>query len=84
MVRLHKVYGNLMVDLHPTNAKLTERAVRLTMRVSGADAATSRTALEACQYQIKTAIVMLLKKQSATEAQALLDHHTGNLRAALQ
>jgi N-acetylmuramic acid 6-phosphate etherase len=84
MVRLHKVYGNLMVDLHPTNAKLTERAVRLTMRVTGADAATARTALEACQYQIKTAIVMLLKKQSATEAQALLDHHTGNLRAALQ
>jgi N-acetylmuramic acid 6-phosphate etherase len=84
MVRLHKVYGNLMVDMHPTNAKLTERAVSLTMRVTGADAAAARNALDACQYQIKTAIIMLLKKQSATDAQSLLDHHTGNLRAALQ
>ncbi|MBV7538172.1 N-acetylmuramic acid 6-phosphate etherase [Duganella sp. sic0402] len=84
MVRLHKVYGNLMVDLHPTNAKLTERAISLAMRVTGADADAARNALDACQYQIKTAIVMLLKKQSAPDAQALLDHHTGNLRAALQ
>jgi N-acetylmuramic acid 6-phosphate etherase len=84
MVRLHKIYGNLMVDLHPTNVKLTERAVSLAMHVSGADAAAARSALEACQYQVKTAIVMLLKKQSAAEAQSLLDQHAGNLRAALQ
>lgn len=84
MVRLHKVYGNLMVDLHPSNAKLTERALSLTMRVTGADADAARAALDACQYQVKTAILMLLKKQTASDAQALLDHHTGNLRAALQ
>ncbi|MDB5755517.1 MAG: N-acetylmuramic acid 6-phosphate etherase, partial [Massilia sp.] len=37
MVRLNKVYGNLMVDLMPTNAKLVLRAVRLTMIATGAD-----------------------------------------------
>lgn len=84
MVRLHKVYGNLMVDMQATNVKLVERAVSLTMRVCGADADTARSALEACQYQIKTAILMLLKKHAAAEAQAMLDQHAGNLRAALQ
>jgi N-acetylmuramic acid 6-phosphate etherase len=84
MIRLHKVYGNLMVDLHATNAKLTERALRLTMHATGVEADTARQALEQCQYQVKTAIVMLLKQQTAPQAQALLDRHTGNVRAALQ
>ncbi|WP_343730947.1 N-acetylmuramic acid 6-phosphate etherase [Duganella sp.] len=84
MVRLHKVYGNLMVDLQATNAKLTERTIRLTMHATGADAATARAALEQCQHQVKVAIIMLLKKQTAEQAQALLDHTNGNVRAALQ
>jgi N-acetylmuramic acid 6-phosphate etherase len=84
MVRLHKVYGNLMVDLHATNAKLTERALRLTIHATGAQADVARQALEQCQYQVKTAIVMLLKQQTAPQAQALLERHTGNVRAALQ
>jgi len=46
MVRLNKVYGNLMVDLKPTNAKLFARTVRLTMHATGADEAAARTALE--------------------------------------
>lgn len=83
MVRLHKVYGNLMVDLHATNAKLSTRAVRLTVHATGADQAAALAALEQCQYQVKTAIVMLLKKHTAAEAQALLTQHAGNVRAAL-
>jgi N-acetylmuramic acid 6-phosphate etherase len=42
MVRLNKVYGNLMVDLQPTNAKLFRRAISLTMRATGADEDTAR------------------------------------------
>ncbi|NVM76938.1 N-acetylmuramic acid 6-phosphate etherase [Duganella sp. SG902] len=84
MVRLHKVYGNLMVDLQATNAKLTERTVRLTMHATGADADAARAALEQCQHQVKVAILMLLKNQGADQAQALLDQHDGNVRAALQ
>jgi N-acetylmuramic acid 6-phosphate etherase len=75
---LHKTYRNLMVDLHATNAKLKERAVRLTMHATGADATPRR---RQCQHQVKVAIVMLLKKQTAAEAQAQLDLHTGNIRA---
>jgi N-acetylmuramic acid 6-phosphate etherase len=84
MVRLHKVYGNLMVDLHPTNVKLVERAVRLTMHATGADETAARAALEQSQFHVKTAIVSLLKQLPATEAQALLDAANGNLRTALQ
>jgi N-acetylmuramic acid 6-phosphate etherase len=73
-----------MVDLQANNAKLRERAVRLTVHVSGADAAAARAALAQCHYQVKTAIVMLLKNQSPVAAQALLAHNHGNLRAALK
>lgn len=84
MVRLNKTYRNLMVDLHATNAKLVERTIRLTMHATGTDADTARAALEQCQHQVKVAIVMLLKKQSAEQALDLLDHNNGNVRAALR
>ncbi|MHA4868601.1 N-acetylmuramic acid 6-phosphate etherase [Duganella sp. PWIR1] len=84
MVRLNKVYGNLMVDLQATNVKLTERTIRLTMHATGADADTARAALEQCQYQVKVAIVMLLKQQTVENAQALLERTKGNVRDALK
>jgi N-acetylmuramic acid 6-phosphate etherase len=84
MVRLHKVYGNLMVDLHPTNAKLIERAVQLTMHATGSDAATARGMLERCHFQVKIAIVALLKKLTVDQAQTLLDEAGGDVRAALR
>jgi N-acetylmuramic acid 6-phosphate etherase len=84
MVRLNKVYGNLMVDLQATNVKLTERTIRLTMHATGADADTARAALEQCQYQVKVAIVMLLKQQTVENAQALLERTNGNVRDALK
>lgn len=84
MVRLNKVYGNLMVDLQATNVKLTERTVRLTMHATGADEAAARAALEQCQHQVKVAIVMLLKQQSVENAQALLERTNGNVREALK
>jgi N-acetylmuramic acid 6-phosphate etherase len=84
MVRLHKVHGNLMVDLQATNAKLIERAIRLTMHATGVDTEAARKALEQCQYQVKVAILMLQKPQTAAAAQILLDEHAGNLRAALK
>jgi N-acetylmuramic acid 6-phosphate etherase len=84
MVRLNKVYGNLMVDLQATNVKLTERTIRLTMHATGADADTARAALEQCQYQVKVAIVMLLKQQTVENAQVLLERTNGNVRDALK
>lgn len=84
MVRLHKVYGNLMVDVLPTNAKLHRRAIALTVRVTGADEAAAKTALEACRYRVKVAIVMLRRGLDAAAAEAALAAVQGNVRAALK
>ena len=59
MVRLNKVYGNLMVDLKATNAKLVRRAERLTSLATGCDAAVARAAPDQCDNHVKTAIVMI-------------------------
>lgn len=84
MVRLHKVYGNLMVDMQPTNDKLLRRAVRLTMRATGVDEALARGALEACDYQVKVAIVALARGMAVREAEARLAAVQGNVRRALE
>jgi N-acetylmuramic acid 6-phosphate etherase len=83
MVRLGKVYRNLMVDLRPTNHKLRERAVRLTMQACGVDEAVARAALAAAGQQVKVAIVMLRRGVDAREAAALLAAAGGRVRAAL-
>jgi N-acetylmuramic acid 6-phosphate etherase len=83
MVRLHKVYGNLMVDLVPTNAKLLTRAIRLTSLATGADEAAAEAALKASRFRVKVAIVMLMKQIDATQAQQRLDASDGDVRAAL-
>jgi N-acetylmuramic acid 6-phosphate etherase len=83
MVRLNKVYGNLMVDLKPTNAKLVLRSVRLTMIATGADEAAARAVLEQCDFHVKVAIVALSKKTSIVQARALLEAARGSVRQAL-
>ncbi|OWQ46493.1 N-acetylmuramic acid 6-phosphate etherase [Roseateles noduli] len=83
MVRLHKVYGNLMVDMKATNAKLVRRAVALTMRAADIDESAARAALDQCGFHVKTATVMLLRQLDAAGAQALLARHDGDVRAAL-
>jgi N-acetylmuramic acid 6-phosphate etherase len=83
MVRLNKVYGNLMVDLKATNAKLVRRAIRLTSFATGADEDAARTTLEACGFHVKTAIVALSKQTSVEQAQALLEAARGSVRRAL-
>ncbi len=83
MVRLHKVYGNLMVDLRATNAKLVRRALRLTMRASGASAEVAQAALAASGASVKVAIVMLRAGVDASEATRRLDAADGNVHDAL-
>ena len=83
MVRLNKVYGNLMVDFKPTNAKLVQRAVRLTTFATGASEADARAVLEQCGFHVKVAIVALARSCSVDEARALLDAARGSVRLAL-
>ncbi|WP_314436129.1 N-acetylmuramic acid 6-phosphate etherase [Massilia timonae] len=83
MVRLNKVYGNLMVDLKATNAKLVRRAIRLTSFATGAEEEAARAVLEQCGFHVKTAIVALSKQTSVEQAQALLEAARGSVRQAL-
>jgi N-acetylmuramic acid 6-phosphate etherase len=83
MVRLNKVYGNLMVDLKATNAKLVLRAIRLTAFATGVDEAAARAVLEQCDFHVKTAIVALSKQINVEQARALLETAHGSVRQAL-
>lgn len=83
MVRLHKVYGNLMVDLRATNLKLIHRAVRLTMQAAGVGQPAAEAALRDCGYRVKVAVLMLKQALSAEAAEARLSAVGGDLRAAL-
>ncbi|QNA87346.1 N-acetylmuramic acid 6-phosphate etherase [Massilia sp. Dwa41.01b] len=83
MVRLNKVYGNLMVDLKATNAKLVQRAIRLTAFATGADEAAARAVLEECDFHVKTAIVALSRQTGVEQAKALLEATHGSVRLAL-
>jgi N-acetylmuramic acid 6-phosphate etherase len=84
MVRLHKVYGNLMVDLRATNRKLRQRAIDLTVRTTGADETAARATLAACAYQVKVAIVALKNGVTVETAAAQLEQVQGNVRQATQ
>jgi N-acetylmuramic acid 6-phosphate etherase len=84
MVRLHKVHGNLMVDVVPTNAKLRRRAIALTAHATGAGDFAAKAALAACGYRVKVAIVMLQRGLDAAAAEAALAAAQGNVRAALK
>lgn len=83
MVRLGKVYGNLMVDVQSSNAKLEDRAVRLTCHATGASEDRARQALAEAGGSVKTALVMLRLGVSAGEARARLSAAGGHSRLAL-
>lgn len=83
MVRLGKVYGNLMVDMRATNDKLVDRARRMVSQATGADADTVAQALDAAGGHAKTAIVMLLAGFTAEEATQRLAHAQGDTRTAV-
>lgn len=74
-----KTYGNLMVDVRPTNAKLIVRATRLICTISGADEKTARKLLTASGQNVKTAIVMFRKKTDRKTAENLLKKEQGFL-----
>lgn len=84
MIRLGKVYGNLMVDVKPSNEKLIRRCVTIVQDATdcGEDAAVA--ALEACGYRPKVAIVMILCGADAEKAQALLDGANGRIAKVLK
>jgi N-acetylmuramic acid 6-phosphate etherase len=83
MVRLHKVYGNLMVDLKATNAKLVRRAVALTMHATGCDEATAHNMLAQCDHHVKVAVVAIRLRLGVDAARERLEQVGGSVRMAL-
>jgi N-acetylmuramic acid 6-phosphate etherase len=83
MIRLGKVYGNLMVDLQATNAKLRRRAERLVQQAAGADPSAAARALAESNGEVKTAIALLRLSIPAETARALLLAANGQLRVVL-
>lgn len=83
MIKLGKVYGNLMVDVKPSNEKLIRRCVTIVCTATDCDEATATAALEACDYRPKAAIVMVLCRVSAEEAKAMLETAGGRVAKVL-
>jgi N-acetylmuramic acid 6-phosphate etherase len=84
MVKLGKVYGNLMVDLTAVNQKLIDRAQRIVMEVTGVDRDKARITLEQADYKVKNALLMILGNTDYTESLSLLKQHDGVLADALE
>lgn len=83
MIRLGKVYGNLMVDLRATNAKLQDRSERIVMSATGVDRLAARRLLERAQGGAKAAILMQLAGVDFDEACRRLAAAGESLREAM-
>jgi N-acetylmuramic acid 6-phosphate etherase len=83
MVGIGKVYGNLMVDMKPTNLKLVERAKRIVIQSTGCDMETAAEALEAADFSIKEAIIMILTGVTKEEAEKRINENQGFIRKCI-
>ncbi|WP_140919884.1 N-acetylmuramic acid 6-phosphate etherase [Limnobaculum xujianqingii] len=83
MIKIGKVYGNLMVDVEATNAKLVERQKNIVMQATDCSREEAEQALSQCQRHCKTAIVMVLTGMNAEQAKQALSASHGFIRAAI-
>lgn len=84
MVKIGKVYGNIMVDVKPTNQKLINRAVRIIRRFTGVSEEVALTKLKECNMSVKEAIVSIIGNLSPRESRRILEECNGYLRIALE
>ncbi|WP_395340457.1 N-acetylmuramic acid 6-phosphate etherase [Ningiella sp. W23] len=84
MVKLGKVYENLMVDVNASNKKLEARAIRIVMQATQCTRKQAEHALKEADNKAKVAILMLLTHTDAVQASKMLDDSKGFLRDALK
>ena len=84
MIRLGKVYRNLMIDLRPVNRKLVERSKNLIMKAAGCDRPAAERAFEESGRQPKIAILMVLLGIGRVEAEGLVAKNDGHLSLAME
>lgn len=83
MIKTGKVFGNLMVDVEATNAKLLQRQKNIVVQATECSFETAELALSECENHCKTAIVMILLNIDAATAQQKLAKEGGFIRGAL-
>lgn len=83
MIKLGKVYDNLMVDLNASNSKLVERAKGIVMNITNVSYEVATDVLNQTNQRVKPAIIMIIANVSVQEALNLLDQAEGNVRDAL-
>lgn len=83
MIRMGKVYENMMIDLQMTNKKLVERARRIVMTITGVDYDSAAKHLADANGHVKSALVMIKCSVSYDEAQVLLKKADGFVRKAI-
>jgi N-acetylmuramic acid 6-phosphate etherase len=84
MIKMGKVYGNLMVDLTATNNKLRDRSVRIVVGMTGLSRMKAAKLLERAQGKVKAAIVMHFRKINLHQAVTVLDECGQSLREAIK
>jgi N-acetylmuramic acid 6-phosphate etherase len=83
MIKLGKVYNNLMVDVRVSNQKLADRARRIVSEITGLTPDEAATFLEQTDQEVKPAIVMAILNVTADEARARLAEAQGMLRQVI-
>lgn len=84
MVRVGKTYGNLMVDVKPTNKKLVQRSINIIVEVTDVSAEVAETTLKAANYSVKDAIVMISNQMDQAAAEQKLAESGGFVRQAIK
>lgn len=83
-IRTGRVYSNLRVDLEASSTKWAERQIAIVMEAGGCTRAVAKAALEGCNHNCKTAVLMVLTGLDAWKAHDLLAQNNGFIRVALQ
>jgi N-acetylmuramic acid 6-phosphate etherase len=83
MIRIGKVYGNLMVDMRATNAKLQDRSERIVIAATGASRLRAIALLKQSAGLAKPAILMAKTGMDAAQAKTLLKQNGDSLRSAI-
>ncbi len=83
MIRVGKVYGNLMVDLKATNEKLRDRSIRIVMELTDLSRPSARKLLARAEGKVKAAIVMHFRRVDLTDALAILKENGEFLRPSI-
>ena len=84
MIRMGKIYENMMIDLQMTNKKLVERSKRIVMTITGLPYDEAADYLTLAGGHVKTALVIILAGVSADEAKSRLEKADGFVRKAIE